>query len=249
MDNMNKHDTARWVDDQLTLLSGLNDADGQIQPDSARALARFKEHRRLRAGRRKGFAWAIAGMIVACPLIGLPSTRDFVHRCVSACVGESGQLFGLRVLGPGSGAGYVKPENRKLAPDFVLSDASGNPVRLSDLRGKVVLLNFWATWCAPCRLEIPWFVEFQKSYRDQNFAILGVSLDEDGWNAVRPYIHTRNVNYTVAIGNDDVARLYGADSLPTTLIIDRYGRLAATHGGLCERSEYASEIRTLLAER
>jgi cytochrome c biogenesis protein CcmG/thiol:disulfide interchange protein DsbE len=143
----------------------------------------------------------------------------------------------------------VKPANRKLAPDFVLSDASGDPVKLSNFRGKVVLLNFWATWCAPCRLEIPWFVEYQKTYRDQNFAILGVSLDGDGWNAVRPYVQARNVNYTVAIGNDDVARLYGADSLPTTLIIDKYGRVAATHVGLCGKSEYESEIKTALAER
>lgn len=249
MDKTNEHDTARWVDEQLMLVGDLTDADGEIQLDSVRAFARLKEQRRLSVGRKRGFAWAMAGVIVTCPLIALPSTRDFVHRCVSACVGESGQFFGVRVLGPGSSAGYVKPENRKLAPDLVLSDASGNPVKLSNFRGKVVLLNFWATWCAPCRLEIPWFVEYQKTYRDQNFAILGVSLDEDGWNAVRPYVQARNVNYTVAIGNDDVARLYGADSLPTTLIIDRYGRVAATHVGLCGKSEYESEIKTALAER
>jgi cytochrome c biogenesis protein CcmG/thiol:disulfide interchange protein DsbE len=248
MDWTNEHDTGRWVDDQLTILEGFRDDGGRIQPDSLHAFARFNE-RRVRGGRRKGFAWAIAGMVVTWPLFALPSTRDFVQRCVSACVGEPSQFLKGHVFGSRSGATYVKPKSRTAAPDFLLKDASGSSVRLSDLRGKVVLLNFWATWCAPCRLEIPWFVEFQKTYRDRDFAILGVSLDEDGWNAVRPYVQMSNVNYTVATGNDDVARLYGANSLPTTLIIDRSGRVAARHVGICEKSEYESEIRRTLAEQ
>jgi thiol-disulfide isomerase/thioredoxin len=249
MESNNQHDIAQWVDEQLTLLDGPFHMGSQPQPDSVRAFARLKQRRSARTGRGKVAALAIAGIAATWPLLALPSTRDFVHRCVSACVGESRQLFGVPVFGPGSSARFLKPEHRKPAADFVLSDAAGNPVKLSDLRGKVVLLNFWATWCAPCRLEIPWFVEFQKTYRDRDFAILGISLDEDGWNAVRPYVQTRNVNYTVFTGNDEVARLYGADSLPTTLIIDRSGRVAARHVGICEKSEYESEIRRALDER
>jgi cytochrome c biogenesis protein CcmG/thiol:disulfide interchange protein DsbE len=142
----------------------------------------------------------------------------------------------------------VKPEGRKIAPDFVLDDASGKPVRLSDFRGKVVLLNFWATWCAPCRLEIPWFIEFQKAQESRGFTTLGVSLDEDGWDAVKPYVDQHKINYRVMIGHDDVAQLYGANSLPTTLIIDRSGRIAATHVGICGRSEYEAVIQAVLAE-
>jgi cytochrome c biogenesis protein CcmG/thiol:disulfide interchange protein DsbE len=137
-----------------------------------------------------------------------------------------------------------------MAPDFTLNDASGKPVTLSDFRGKVVLLNFWATWCAPCRIEIPWFNEFQKTYGGGDFVVLGVSLDEDGWKSVKPYMDQKGMSYRVMIGNDDIARSYGGvDSLPTTLIIDRSGRIAVTHIGLCNRSEYEAAAKGLLAER
>ena len=76
------------------------------------------------------------------------------------------------------------------APDFALTDAAGKTVRLSDYRGKVVLLNFWATWCEPCKAEVPWFVDLQKTYTD-DLVVLGVSFDEDGWKSVRPFIEER----------------------------------------------------------
>ena len=78
-------------------------------------------------------------------------------------------------------------------PDFALKDSTGQTVQLSDYHGKVVLLNFWATWCAPCKIEIPWFMEFQREYKDRNFAVLGVSMDEDGWDAVRPYMANHSI--------------------------------------------------------
>src|ERR1700689_1116826 len=93
-------------------------------------------------------------------------------------------------------------------PDFALKDSTGQMVQLSDYRGKVVLLNFWATWCAPCKVEIPWFMEFQREYKDRSFAVLGVSMDEDGWDAVRPYINEHKFNYRVVVGNDDIGKLY-----------------------------------------
>jgi len=136
-----------------------------------------------------------------------------------------------------------------MAPDFVLGDASGKPVRLSDFRGKVVLLNFWATWCVPCAAEIPWFIEFNKTHQDAGFVTLGVSLDEDGWDAVKPYMDQRKINYRVMVGNDDIAQLYGANSLPTTFLIDKSGRIAATHVGLCSKSEYETDIQAVLNEK
>ena len=137
-----------------------------------------------------------------------------------------------------------------MAPDFTLEDASGKPVTLSEFRGKVVLLSFWATWCAPCRIEIPWFNELQKAYGDRDFVVLGVSLDEDGWKSVKPYLNQNRVSYPVMIGNNDIARLYGGlNALPTTLIIDKSGRIAVTHVGLCNRSEYEAAAKGLVAER
>ena len=76
----------------------------------------------------------------------------------------------------------------KTAPDFTLPDAKGERLRLADYKGKVVLLNFWATWCGPCKVEIPWFIEFQKQYQAKGFTVLGVSLDEDGWKVINPYV-------------------------------------------------------------
>lgn len=142
----------------------------------------------------------------------------------------------------------VKTEkNRQLAPDFSLKDADGKTVKLSDYRGKVVLLNFWATWCGPCKIEIPWFIDFQQQYKDRDFAILGVSLDDDGWKSVKPYVAEKKINYRVMIGTEEVTNLYGGvDALPTTVLIDRSGRIAKVHTGLAGKDEYQREILDLL---
>jgi peroxiredoxin len=143
----------------------------------------------------------------------------------------------------------VKPEKeRNTAPDFTLKDADGRAVKLSDYRGKVVLLNFWATWCGPCKIEIPWFVEFEQMHKDKGFAVLGVSMDEEGWDAVRPFISAMRVNYRTVIGTDLIAQQYGGvDALPTSFIIDREGKIASTHIGLVRKSDYEKDIQELLA--
>jgi cytochrome c biogenesis protein CcmG/thiol:disulfide interchange protein DsbE len=146
-----------------------------------------------------------------------------------------------------AGAG-VKPEkNRKAAPEFTLKDAAGRAVHLSDYRGKVVLLNFWATWCGPCRIEIPWFKDFEQQYKDRGFAVLGVAMDDDGWEAVKPYIERMRLNYRVLLGDAMVSESYGGvDSLPTTFVIDREGRVASVHIGLVGKEAYQNDIVALL---
>jgi cytochrome c biogenesis protein CcmG/thiol:disulfide interchange protein DsbE len=142
-------------------------------------------------------------------------------------------------------------KDRKPAADFTLKDANGASVKLSDYRGKVVLLNFWATWCGPCQLEIPWFVEFEQQYKSQGFAVLGVSMDEDGWSIIKPYIAEHKVNYRVLLGDDSVTQLYGGvESLPTSFVIDREGKVAfAPHVGLINKNEYINEIQSLLEDK
>jgi cytochrome c biogenesis protein CcmG/thiol:disulfide interchange protein DsbE len=142
-------------------------------------------------------------------------------------------------------------KNRKPAADFTLRDANGTPVKLSDYRGKVVLLNFWATWCGPCTLEIPWFIEFEQQYKTQGFAVVGVSMDEEGWTAIKPYVAAHKMNYRVLLGDDSVSQLYGGvESLPTTFLIDRKGRVAfPPHIGLAGKNEYLKEIQSLLGEQ
>lgn len=133
------------------------------------------------------------------------------------------------------------------APDFTLKDANARRVSLSDYRGKVVLLNFWATWCGPCKFEIPWFVEFQKEYEARGFTVLGVSMDEDGWKVINPFAVSEHMNYPIVLGDEKVNMLYGGiDALPTTLVIDRQGRVAYIHAGLIDKAEYQKEIVKLL---
>lgn len=148
----------------------------------------------------------------------------------------------------GSVRAAVKLEkDRKKAPDFLLKDSNGAPVKLSDYRGKVVLLNFWATWCGPCKIEIPWFMEFEQKFKDQGFAVLGVSMDEDGWDAVKPYISSKKINYRVIMGDDSTGNLYGGiESLPSTFVIDRDGKIASVHIGLVSKKDYETEIQHLI---
>lgn len=149
------------------------------------------------------------------------------------------------------GRSSVKPPaKRNAAPDFEVKDANGQSFHLADYKGKVVLLNFWATWCGPCKIEIPWFIDFEKSYKDRGFAVVGISLDEDGWDAVKPYIDTRKMNYRVALGSPLLEQLYGGgdgiQSLPTSFIIDRDGKVADVHIGLISKNDYQNELEELL---
>jgi len=142
------------------------------------------------------------------------------------------------------------PRTRKPAPEFALDDVAGSKIQVKDYRGKVVLLDFWATWCTGCKKEIPWFAEFQKRYGTNRLAVVGVSLDEDGWKVLRPFLADGHVPYEVVLGNDATAKLYGIESMPDTFLIDRQGRLAAAYrGGLVDRDNIEGNIKTLLAER
>jgi peroxiredoxin len=138
---------------------------------------------------------------------------------------------------------------RKAAPDFNLNDSKGFPLKLSDYKGRVVLLDFWATWCHGCKTEIPWYMEFERKYKRRGLAVIGVSMDDDGWKSVRPFLREHQLNYPVAIGNQDLAKMYGVDSMPVTLLIDREGKIADSHSGVVNKDGFEREIQTLLQER
>lgn len=111
-----------------------------------------------------------------------------------------------------------------------LADLDGKPVSLADFKGKVVILDFWATWCAPCRDEIPGFVELQKKFADKGHVVVGISLDQEGAALVQKFVKQHGVTYPVVLGNQEVAAAYdGIDALPTTFIIDREGKVAKGH--------------------
>ena len=169
---------------------------------------------------------------------------------IARTLGTSLLLISGLVVGCSSAPKAQQHLDRKPAANFTLSDASGAKVALSDYKGKVVLLNFWATWCGPCKVEIPWFMEFNKTYKDRGLAVVGVSLDDDGWKSVKPYLAQKKIDYTVVVGNDAVSKSYGdVDSLPTTFIIDQDGRIAFMHTGLVSKDTYEKEIQSLLGEQ
>jgi cytochrome c biogenesis protein CcmG/thiol:disulfide interchange protein DsbE len=146
-------------------------------------------------------------------------------------------------------ADLVKPAARKPATNFSLPGRDGKPVQLSALKGKVVLLDFWATWCAGCKVEIPWFIEFDKAYRSQGLAAIGVSMDDEGWKTIEPYLKKSPISYTIVAGNFDTARPYNITALPVTVLIDRAGRVAAQHVGVVNKKSFEAELKQLLAER
>jgi peroxiredoxin len=134
------------------------------------------------------------------------------------------------------------------APNFELKDASGRTVKLSNYRGKVVLLDFWATWCTGCKQEMPWFVNFQKKYGGKKFAVVGVAMDDDGWKSLRPFLKEHGeFRYKMLAGDQATAERYGStDSLPDTFLIDRKGNLVGTYRGVVDRDAVEANIRALL---
>jgi peroxiredoxin len=138
-------------------------------------------------------------------------------------------------------------KERQAAPELRLEDSSGKPVSLKDYRGKVVLLDFWATWCHGCKEEIPWFSEFERKYRRKGLRVIGVSLDDDGWKVVKPFIKSAGIPYRIALGNDATAKQYNIEGMPDTFLIDRDGKIAAKYVGLVDKNNVDSNIRTMLA--
>jgi peroxiredoxin len=164
-------------------------------------------------------------------------------------------LVGLAIVGTlliGTG---VQPTDltaavneRKMAPNFSLDDSHGKTIQLSDFRGRVVLLDFWATWCHGCKTEIPWYMEFDNKYKENGLAVIGVSMDEDGWKSVKPFVAEHKINYPIVVGNQELGKLYSVETLPVTLLIDRDGKIAEAHMGMVEKAAFENEIKALLHE-
>jgi cytochrome c biogenesis protein CcmG/thiol:disulfide interchange protein DsbE len=132
------------------------------------------------------------------------------------------------------------------APDFKLTGLDGKPVTLAGSHGKVILLNFWATWCGPCRAEIPDLVELQNKYKDR-LQILGLVVDDDDQDAIKNFVSEFGINYPVAIASNDIRFQYGGiAALPTSFVLDAEGRIVQKHEGLRDPILYETEIRSLL---
>lgn len=156
-------------------------------------------------------------------------------------------------------ASLIPPASRKSAPAFELVNQDGKKMRVSDYRGKVVLLNFWATDCGGCVLEIPSFIEIEKAYKDKGFTAVGVSMDisyedlkdaNEAWGRVRPFMAKIGINYPIVMGDAAISKAYKLSAYPATYLIDRSGKIAVAYVGVVINKENVeTNIKKLLSER
>jgi peroxiredoxin len=144
-------------------------------------------------------------------------------------------------------ADNVPGSEGSLAPAWKLRDLDGKTVSSDDFKGKVVILDFWATWCPPCRAEIPGLIDLQKTYGKQGLMVVGVSVDQGGTDVIKSFVEKFGMNYPVLVADDKVQQAFGGfDAIPVTLVIDRQGRIVKRHLGLTEKDEFEAEIKPLL---
>ncbi len=141
----------------------------------------------------------------------------------------------------------AESSSKPVAPDFQLASLTGETVQLSDYEGKVVLIDFWATWCAPCRMEVPHLKELYSRYQEDGFEVVGISLDQAGPDVVRRFVAKHEIPYEVVMGNPDVARRYGrVTALPTACLIDRDGRVVKKYVGYRPLETFVADIEPLM---
>ena len=274
---MARHDDSdldRWVDTRMAAL----DRARTSEPETDRALALLRV-RAATKRRRPVHAWLMAAGAAALLVAVLVSVEPWRNEPgdLGGSGGREGSSDNLarngatpsptsewasRRTDQGGGSGVslsargranaprlIPVAQRAEAPGFVLPAMEGGNATLADYAGRVLLLNFWATWCRPCRTEMPWFVQFQETFAERGFAVLGVSVD-DGWDVVRAFLDQGDIDYGIALANtaERLAPFGPITVLPTTWLIDRQGRLAARHVGLVDRTVLESNIQQLLAE-
>ncbi len=174
--------------------------------------------------------------------------RDPVIIIVVALVVTVMLVFGYKMAERAPVAAKEPTGAGTVAPDFTLKSIDGKTVKLSDLKGKAVVVNFWATWCQPCKIEMPWFVELQKKYGPEGLQILGISADEDASNEdLSKFTQDLGVNYPILLSEEKVEREYGGiQFLPVTVYIDRDGKIVDKAFGLKGRNEIEEDIKKSL---
>jgi len=159
------------------------------------------------------------------------------NRLIASTAAAVFVAFGIFMIGTTS-------VSAQRAPDFTLTDLEGQKVTMSDYEGKIIILDFWATWCGPCKMEIPSFIKLQEDYKD-DVVVLGVSLDQGGPRTVVPFAREMKINYPVVFGDGQVVQDYGGiRSIPTTFVIDRDFSIQRKYVGYTDHSVFEKDILT-----
>lgn len=176
--------------------------------------------------------------------------RDPIVLIIAAVVISVMLIFGVQKARHNSSQTASSKLQGQMAPEFELTSLDGKTVKLSDFRGKAVLLNFWATWCEPCKIEMPWFVDLQNKYGPQGFQVLGIAMDDASPKDIAEFAHKLGVNYPIVIGKEKVGDDYGGvQYLPSTFYVGRDGKIVDRVFGLVSRSEIESNIQKALAQQ
>lgn len=192
--------------------------------------------------------WDALGLAMACwPAVYIlaMSARRMSLKAAAMAMGTA-LLAANACAAEGVKTALIETTARVEAPDFALPDAKGQTVNLSALRGKVVLVNFWATYCGGCKVEIPWFQEFETAWGKKGFAVVGLSLDEGGWKDVATFVAKTGVRYRMLIADKAMLDKYSFDAMPATYLVDRKGRIAARYFGLVDRADIEGKIADLM---
>lgn len=244
----NKQANGEWVDGKLAALNPR--ADWAPDVEGARRAwrseagpASFGRRRFLNAGLAAGVA--LGGLMV------VPEGRAFAGKCVDACVGEGtwSDFWDAHVRWFHKHVGKTLHGDRwEMAPALEAQDAQGRTLRLADLRGKVVLVNFWASWCPPCAQEMPWLEGLAQRKSAEGLVVLGVAMDEKGWATAKPVIEKTGVRYANVLGNPELADAFRARSLPTTVLVDRNGKIVWKYSGVLTADITEESVGKVLRE-
>lgn len=148
---------------------------------------------------------------------------------------------------PSQNGSQVAADQSAVAPNWELKDVNDKTIHSADFKGKVVILVFWATWCVPCRMEIPGFIALQKKYAQQGLVVVGASVDEGGASMVKQFMEKLGMNYPVVLADEKMQDQFGGiEVVPTTFVIDREGHIVKKYFGLTDESEFEQEIKPLL---
>jgi cytochrome c biogenesis protein CcmG/thiol:disulfide interchange protein DsbE len=187
---------------------------------------------------------------------------NWEYRKQAAAKAAASAVQGQLAAGETADAMYTSsPLLGKPAPDFTLQDLNGNKVSLDAYQGKALLINFWATWCGPCKLETPWLVELSDEYAGKGFVILGIDAEDDevtpddkaGWAKDRAlvarFVKQERMPYPVLMGGDSISKTYGGlDAMPTSFWVDRTGKVIAAQMGITSKDDMESKIKTALGQ-